>query len=163
MFSVPLRPKKCHFQLFFTIFLIVFHSQPITYTEILTVSFSSQIFFNKVPEMTKENEEIRNKGRAEGPLLKVSKGAGVRFYILLSSFCLPSNFGAVWNSLELFGVDFFRSSAQRPLSTINHQLLPSNFWRLLETFGGFWSPFFENRPLNSTLDTRNLKLETART
>src|SRR6202000_2268759 len=57
--------KNVHFRPFLAVFLIPLTSRPTTSTEILTVSFSSQILFNKVPSMKKKIRKIGIKERVE--------------------------------------------------------------------------------------------------
>jgi len=113
-FLRSVRAKKCHFQPFLAVFLIRFSSPTTTSTEILTVSFSSQIFFDKNAPMIKKQWPL-DVARASSPA---------------SSGTVPVP-GPLRGSVLDVGRSMF------PIF---------QFWRLLETFGDFWSRFFFEDP-----------------
>ncbi len=87
-----------HFQPFFPILSTLFHSPITTSTEILTVSFSSRVLFNKVRSMNKEN---RNKGKSRdhlpgalGPAASHLSTINCRLSTLLP---LLELFGTIWS------------------------------------------------------------------
>src|ERR1700743_1415737 len=82
--------KRVHFRPFFLIFSIGFNCQSTTSTEILTVSFSSRIFFNKV------SPDEKGKRRKQGCSVEP---ASLRVASVLSTInsLPPAIFGAVWN------------------------------------------------------------------